>query len=149
MVDVVSQADPNWWLGKDMSGKEGYFPANFVTMDDMEPRGSTPTEAPDVVGSSPQKPAEMAISLYAYASDEPGDLNFEAEERIGIRHCKMIFLNSSLKSLFLQTEILKKEADWWTGRIGDRTGVFPYNYVELVAPAASGPPPPRPAVSHV
>lgn len=26
--------------------------------------------------------------------------------------------------------IIKKEGDWWTGTIGDRTGIFPSNYVQ-------------------
>ena len=49
------------------------------------------------------------MALFAYASEEPGDLQFEAGEQI---------------------EVIKKESEWWTGKIGDRTGVFPYNYVE-------------------
>ena len=52
------------------------------------------------------------MALFAYASEEPGDLQFEAGEQI---------------------EVIKKESEWWTGKIGDRTGVFPYNYVVAVA----------------
>jgi len=29
-------------------------------------------------------------------------------------------------------EVIKKDGDWWTGRIGDRVGVFPFNYVQPV-----------------
>jgi len=38
-----------------------------------------------------------------------------------------------------QIEVTKKESEWWTGKIGDRVGVFPYNYVEpagVATPAA-------------
>jgi hypothetical protein len=120
MITVTSQADPDWWFGQDGMDKEGYFPANHVTLEDMEARGSTPTEAPDIIGSSPQKPVEAAaaassevlyVALHPYNSEEPGDLIFEAGEEI---------------------EVIKKEAEWWTGKIGDRTGVFPFNYVEAV-----------------
>ena len=55
------------------------------------------------------------MALFAYASEEPGDLQFEAGEQI---------------------EVIKKESEWWTGKIGDRTGVFPYNYVEAAAAPA-------------
>merc|ERR1711874_791722 len=50
-------------------------------------------------------------------SEEPGDLTFEAGEEI---------------------EVVKKENEWWTGKIGDRTGVFPYNYVEAVPSEING-----------
>lgn len=26
--------------------------------------------------------------------------------------------------------VIKKEGDWWTGTIGNRTGMFPSNYVQ-------------------
>ena len=48
---------------------------------------------------------------------EPGDLVFEAGEQI---------------------EVFKKENEWWTGKIGDRSGVFPYNYVEPAAGVPAG-----------
>ena len=30
-----------------------------------------------------------------------------------------------------------QEEDWWTGKIGDRTGVFPFNYVEVASEVAA------------
>ena len=52
---------------------------------------------------------EQYIAIYTYSSAEPGDLNFAQNEVI---------------------TVTKKEADWWTGSIGDRTGIFPANYVK-------------------
>ncbi len=49
------------------------------------------------------------VAIYAYTSEEPGDLLFQAGENI---------------------RVTKKDGDWWTGCIGDRTGVFPANYVQ-------------------
>lgn len=51
---------------------------------------------------------EYYIAAYPYESAEPGDLVFIQDE--------VIFVS-------------KKEGDWWTGTIGDRTGLFPSNYV--------------------
>lgn len=48
------------------------------------------------------------IASYPYESPEPGDLNFEAGEIV---------------------HVVKQDGDWWTGVIGDRTGIFPANYV--------------------
>merc|ERR1719331_3167356 len=56
---------------------------------------------------------EACVSIYPYASDEPGDLTFEAGEYI---------------------TVTAKAGDWWTGTLNGRTGVFPFNYVEA-APA--------------
>merc|ERR1739842_291290 len=57
-------------------------------------------------------PEEVYVAVFDYQSEEPGDLCFSAGE---------------------QVKVTKKESEWWTGRIGDRTGMFPYNYVELDA----------------
>lgn len=52
---------------------------------------------------------EYYIALYRYESAESGDLNFNQGEVV---------------------LVTKKDGDWWTGCIGDRTGIFPSNYVE-------------------
>lgn len=52
---------------------------------------------------------ELYIAVYPYASEEPDDLQFDAGEKIIVS---------------------AKNGDWWTGTIGDKTGVFPFNYVE-------------------
>eukprot|EP00096_Caligus_rogercresseyi_P015547 TRINITY_DN799_c0_g1_i6.p1 TRINITY_DN799_c0_g1~~TRINITY_DN799_c0_g1_i6.p1 ORF type:complete len:898 (+),score=300.51 TRINITY_DN799_c0_g1_i6:905-3598(+) len=119
-ISVTSTSNENWWQGESLEGKKGYFPSNFVTTEHLEARGNTPVEAPEVIGSSPEvvsAPEAVSgdeircVALYPYNSEEPGDLNFEQGDII---------------ILVSQTE------DWWTGRIGDRTGVFPFNYVEII-----------------
>lgn len=47
--------------------------------------------------------------MYTYESSEQGDLTFQQGDVI---------------------VVLKKEGDWWTGTAGDKTGVFPSNYVK-------------------
>lgn len=49
------------------------------------------------------------VAMYPYESNEPGDLSFVAGEMV---------------------TITKKDGDWWTGIIGNRSGVFPSNYVQ-------------------
>ncbi len=87
------------------------MPVNFVCSEAMEPRGSTPTEAPEAPAS--EAPILVYVAVYQYASTEAGDLSFEAGEKI---------------------LVTKKESDWWTGEVLEdrsRTGVFPFNYVDL------------------
>lgn len=52
---------------------------------------------------------EYYMALYEYTSRESGDLNFIQGEVI---------------------LVVKKDGDWWTGVIGNRTGIFPSNYVD-------------------
>lgn len=49
------------------------------------------------------------MALFPYTSAEAGDLNFNQGEVI---------------------LVVKKEGEWWTGVIADRTGIFPSNYVQ-------------------
>ena len=54
----------------------------------------------------------------------------------------MIFIvlnDTSLQNI----TVIAKNGDWWTGTIGDRTGVFPFNYVEPAAAAAAPAPAPE------
>lgn len=56
----------------------------------------------------------QAIAKFAFDADQPGDLGFKKGEVI---------------TIVKRTE---NAADWWTGRIGGREGIFPSNYVEVV-----------------
>lgn len=49
------------------------------------------------------------MALYTYESPEPGDLTFKEGDMILVS---------------------KKEGEWWSGSIGDRTGLFPNNYIK-------------------
>lgn len=49
------------------------------------------------------------VALYTYESPEPGDLTFMEGDVILVS---------------------KREGEWWNGSIGDRTGLFPSNYVK-------------------
>lgn len=53
--------------------------------------------------------AEYYVAVYPYQSVEAGDLSFSQGE---------VML------------VTKKEGDWWTGVIADRSGIFPSNYVQ-------------------
>ena len=79
-----------------------------------------PEEATSTGDNADSNDSNMYVALFPYSSEEPGDLQFETGEKI---------------------EVVKKESEWWTGKIGDRMGVFPYNYVEAA--------PPEPKVSFI
>lgn len=86
-----------------------------------EPAAPTPVaEAPAPVAETPAPPEtferpeiepEYYIASYPYQSVEQGDLTFNTGELV---------------------TVVKKEGDWWTGKIDDRIGIFPSNYVQKV-----------------
>uniref|UniRef100_A0A668A8E4 Intersectin 2a n=1 Tax=Myripristis murdjan TaxID=586833 RepID=A0A668A8E4_9TELE len=56
------------------------------------------------------------VALYTYESPEAGDLTFVEGDVV---------------------MVTEREGEWWRGCIGDRTGVFPSNYVRPVEPEVS------------
>ncbi|KMU74228.1 hypothetical protein CISG_04578 [Coccidioides immitis RMSCC 3703] len=76
-----------------------------------------PTAPKPVFGNKPSQPAlqkNQAIALFTFDPDQEGDLGFKKGDVI---------------TILKRTD---KKEDWWTGRIGDRTGVFPSNYVDVM-----------------
>jgi len=52
---------------------------------------------------------ELYTAVYTYTSDEVGDLTFTEGDVISV---------------------VKADGDWWTGSIGQRSGIFPGNFVK-------------------
>ncbi|KAK2582098.1 hypothetical protein KPH14_002798 [Odynerus spinipes] len=100
IINVIEQQN-DWWYGELSNGNKGWFPKSYVK--------ETTTNGKDLVASVDDGLNEYYVALYQYASAESGDLSFNQGEVI---------------------LVIKKEGDWWTGCIGDRTGIFPSNYVE-------------------
>ncbi|XP_059047288.1 intersectin-2-like [Achroia grisella] len=121
-------AEPGWRWGT-ARGQSGWFPESYVedinaasayTPEVVEPLETKTqlegiAEVPeaeisnDLGGAMPTvEGGDFYIAAYPYVSAEPGDLTFEGGERI---------------------EVMRRDGDWWTGRIGNRTGIFPSNYV--------------------
>ena len=69
------------------------------------PTAPKPSFKPKPTASSIGK--DQAIALFTFEADQPGDLGFKKGEVITI------------------TKRTDNAADWWTGKIGDRTGIFP------------------------
>nr|XP_006811485.1 PREDICTED: intersectin-2-like [Saccoglossus kowalevskii] len=137
IIDIKEQQDM-WWSGE-LNGQEGWFPKSYVKLISEQKReGSqtpvdfldsapvsvtpTPMAAENVNNASPAitrkhdqidttPPTETSVAVYTYTSTEPGDLIFNAGDVI---------------------TVTKKDGDWWSGYIGDRSGIFPANYVKLI-----------------
>ncbi|KAJ9667330.1 hypothetical protein H2201_002531 [Coniosporium apollinis] len=80
-----------------------------------KPKPSRPTAPKPVFRPKAASMSQnQAIAKFTFDADQPGDLGFKKGEII---------------TIIKRTE---NPTDWWTGRIGDREGVFPSNYVETV-----------------
>nr|XP_020726106.1 intersectin-2 isoform X2 [Odocoileus virginianus texanus] len=111
IITVLEQQE-NWWFGE-VHGGRGWFPKSYVK---IIPGSEVKREEPEALYASVnKKPTSAActvgeyIALYSYSSVEPGDLTFTEGEEI---------------------LVTQKDGEWWTGSIGDRTGIFPSNYVK-------------------
>ncbi|KAF6321229.1 intersectin 2 [Rhinolophus ferrumequinum] len=112
IITVLEQQE-NWWFGE-VHGGRGWFPKSYVK---IIPGSEVKQEEPEALYAAvSKKPTSAAytvgeeyIALYPYSSVEPGDLTFTEGEEI---------------------LVTQKDGEWWTGSIGDRTGIFPSNYVK-------------------
>ncbi|XP_060090296.1 intersectin-1 isoform X1 [Heteronotia binoei] len=118
IITVLEQQDM-WWFGE-VQGQKGWFPKSYVKLISGPIRKSTSMDS----GSS-ESPANLKrvspvaksavsgeeyIAMYTYESSEQGDLTFQQGDLI---------------------LVTKKDGDWWTGTLGEKSGVFPSNYVRL------------------
>ncbi|KAF2772381.1 DUF500-domain-containing protein [Teratosphaeria nubilosa] len=89
--------------------------SDYVYSDRKGPAPGRPA-APKPIFGAKTGAAEpgQAIAKFTFDADQPGDLGFKKGDII---------------TIVKRTE---SEADWWTGRIGAREGIFPSNYVEVV-----------------
>lgn len=111
IITVLEQQE-NWWFGE-VHGGRGWFPKSYVK---IIPGSEVKREPEALYAAVNKKPTSTAypageeyIALYPYSSVEPGDLTFNEGEEI---------------------LVTQKDGEWWTGSIGERTGIFPSNYVK-------------------
>ncbi|KAK7108325.1 hypothetical protein V1264_016079 [Littorina saxatilis] len=121
-VITVREQEDMWWHG-DLAGKDGWFPKAYVKLLDQEKSslGSSQTSSPmgtlEKSGSARASPTperrdgEYYVATYSYVSGEPTDLSFNEGDMILVS---------------------KKDDDWWTGTLGEKTGMFPASYVKRV-----------------
>ncbi|XP_069492319.1 intersectin-1 isoform X2 [Ambystoma mexicanum] len=126
IITVLEQQDM-WWFGE-VQGQKGWFPKSYVKLISGPMRkstsiDSTSSESPASIKRVPSPVLKNAVSgeeyiaMYTYESSEQGDLTFQQGDKI---------------------LVIKKDGDWWTGTLGDKSGVFPSNYVRLKESEAAG-----------
>uniref|UniRef100_A0A673I8D7 Intersectin-2-like n=1 Tax=Sinocyclocheilus rhinocerous TaxID=307959 RepID=A0A673I8D7_9TELE len=125
-VITVLEQQENWWLGE-LNRIQGWFPKSYVTVIVLVIRVTLNRVCMLILSSE-------YVALYTYESPEPGDLTFTEGDTILVS---------------------EREGEWWRGSIGDRSGVFPSNYVKPKEADASslsgklGTPAKKPEVAQV
>ncbi|KAJ5189363.1 hypothetical protein N7491_005697 [Penicillium cf. griseofulvum] len=88
------------------------FEEEYVYSDRRPTRPTAPKPVFQQKTGAAQLRSDQAVALFTFDADQEGDLGFKKGEII---------------TIMKRTE---KAEDWWTGRIGDRVGIFPSNYVD-------------------
>ncbi|CAI7644320.1 unnamed protein product [Penicillium glandicola] len=88
------------------------YEEEYVYSDRRPTRPTAPKPVFQQKTGAAQLRSDQAVALFTFDADQEGDLGFKKGEII---------------TIIKRTE---KAEDWWTGRIGDRVGIFPSNYVE-------------------
>ncbi|KAI9466572.1 SH3-domain-containing protein [Lactarius psammicola] len=76
----------------------------------VSPAAPEPEPEPEPEEAEEEEVGEWVEALYDYTSEDAGDLHLRAGERVRV------------------TE--RTSSDWWTGEIGNRSGLFPATYVK-------------------
>lgn len=98
------------------SGRRSTIVDDYSFSDSKPTRPTAPKPKFTPKPSTSQLKKDQAIALYTFDADQPGDLGFKKGEVITI------------------TKRTESPTDWWTGRIGDGTGVFPRHDFSLNDP---------------
>lgn len=136
LVPLEQNAEPGWLAGE-INGHTGWFPESYV--EKMEDESAVPVAdaaaqpaaavtdgfkddnvlaaESELATTATAGDVEYYIAAYPYESAESGDLSFGAGEMV---------------------MVIKKEGEWWTGTIGNRTGMFPSNYVQKADVGTAG-----------
>eukprot|EP01104_Vermistella_antarctica_P003973 TRINITY_DN1437_c2_g2_i2.p1 TRINITY_DN1437_c2_g2~~TRINITY_DN1437_c2_g2_i2.p1 ORF type:complete len:1039 (+),score=282.22 TRINITY_DN1437_c2_g2_i2:209-3325(+) len=124
---LACREEGGWWKGE-LNGSIGHFPANYVkkieedtveTKEDEDvaptlPERSSPTDnvdTPQSEGDSPSSELEHVRALYAFAGRTDTELSFNKGDT------------------FALLDKTQGDGGWWRGRIGDKVGHFPSQYV--------------------
>lgn len=110
-ASAFGHLDQNRARASTIGDQAGY---NYTDVKKSPPPGRPTAPKPQVFANKGNAGPGQAIAKFTFDADQPGDLGFRKGDII---------------TIVKRTE---SETDWWTGRIGDKEGIFPSNYVDVV-----------------
>ncbi|XP_018104974.1 CD2-associated protein isoform X2 [Xenopus laevis] len=146
VFEVLEEIEDGWWLGK-KGDVVGAFPSNFV----KEIPEPTSDKLPAFSKNAKMRPAMMDINFSAKEEGkskqddkrEPENQSKDSSVPHAKEFCRVMFDYKP----FLPDELALKKGDviqliskdtgdegWWRGELNGKTGLFPDNFVILIAP---------------
>ncbi|XP_042557696.1 SH3 domain-containing protein 19 isoform X2 [Dipodomys spectabilis] len=108
IVYLLEKIDAEWYRGK-CRNQTGVFPANYVRVIVDIPEGGNGKRE---LGSFQCVKGPRCVARFEYIGDQKDELSFSEGEVIILKE----YVNN----------------EWAKGEVGDRTGIFPLNFVELL-----------------
>ncbi|XP_037621613.1 SH3 domain-containing protein 19 isoform X2 [Sebastes umbrosus] len=108
VVTMVEQVDSEWYRGT-CRGSTGFFPANHVKVLSNSPK---PVPERKAKPPPPRVSGPRCVARFDFEGENSGELTFTEGDEI------------QLKAYVGQ--------DWARGQLGDSTGIFPLNFVEVI-----------------
>ena len=139
LIMLKSRVNSDWVRGKLLDGSEGIFPKNFVEIvEDLPPGATDAAYLAAQTTANALKSGPHCIVHHPFDAANPDELSFVAGDVIEL--------------------VGRVDQDWLRGRLRDRTGMFPVQFVDIridlpspveASPAAPvNPPSPAPAPVH-
>ncbi len=116
-VMVLEKSSDGWWKGRKENNEMGWFPSNYVDMEDPDQRTyANPPDSSGSLSTTMCHKVETVVTLYPYVSCNSEELSFEKDETL---------------------EIVEKppiDPDWWKARNQKgEVGLVPRNYVQTLS----------------
>jgi len=133
-VTVLLKRANGWWFG--VCGKlSGFFPSNY--REGGKPNAALSASKPKSAATVVPKAAPTAAAAAAAAAAPAPPVARSEGETAQVRARAMFdFVPQNSGDLALKkgeiVVVLQQRGNWWKGEVAGRTGVFPFNFVELI-----------------
>jgi hypothetical protein len=138
-VTNIEMVDDDWWMGQNVIGETGLFPANYVELVEEEeehaPHAAVAARVePEQHHEEPPpahvdtKKQQTATAQYDYEAAEDNELSFPD----GAKITNVVSISGS-NSFDRRADPLQEfpDDDWWFGEYNGKSGLFPANYVQV------------------
>uniref|UniRef100_A0A8B9H6W5 Intersectin 2a n=1 Tax=Astyanax mexicanus TaxID=7994 RepID=A0A8B9H6W5_ASTMX len=158
-VDESTVREPGWLYGH-YEGKSGWFPESYAEKNNKDQADPTAAHSHTTVPPADYSSGNKAVALCDWTANTESHLGFSKDDIITVleqqenwwygelrenrgwfpkTHVSMMTTNNTHTDpesgdLTFRAEdvvlVTEKEGEWWRGSIGDKSGLFPSNYVK-------------------
>lgn len=112
-VYLLQRLNDEWYLGRNRTGCEGMFPANYIEVKvQLKEESQVPKQSTFIGASNQQNASHKVRALYQFVPEAPEDLALNVNDMV--------------------TVLYRINDDWIYGEVDTRRGQFPANFIEYV-----------------